>query len=200
MLDVKQFHGGGFSANTYLVRDPASGEAMVVDPACDPKLIGVTDGIRYVFVTHAHFDHILFLDRFAALPGVTVLIGVGDAAALRDPLLNGFYLFLGEKRSFDCNFTALHDGDIVKLGDNILKVIETPGHTPGSVSLYGDGKLFSGDLIFSGGGYGRTDLPGGDESAIHISLKKILRLPDACEIYPGHGEITSVRREKSYII
>jgi len=87
------------------------------------------------------------------------------------------------------------DDSLVKVGNETLKVLHTPGHTPGSVCLVGEKLVFTGDTLFAGG-IGRTDFPGGSMSAMRLSLKKIVSLPDCLLVYPGHGETSIVREEK----
>ena len=97
-------------------------------------------------------------------------------------------------------YTAVKEGDVIKFGDSELKVIETPGHSPGSISFLTDGALFVGDVLFAGGGFGRVDLPGGDFRILMQSIKKLLSYPKDIKIYCGHGEETSIFQLKSKFI
>ena len=90
---------------------------------------------------------------------------------------------------------SLKDGDTIKAGDVALKVIETPGHSKGSLCLYADGVLFSGDTLFAGT-YGRTDIPGGSDDDIQGSIARLMELPDDTIVYPGHGRATTISEER----
>ena len=92
----------------------------------------------------------------------------------------------------------LKDGDIIRAGELEFKVIETPGHSAGSICLYGEGVLFSGDTMFAGDS-GRVDIPGGSEEQMEGSLKKLLDLPPETIVYPGHGRSTTIMGERKYV-
>ena len=133
------------------------------------------EDLKYVILTHYHFDHVVGVPRLKKETKAKVMIHELDAKFLN---------FKPDK--------LLKNADIIDLGNYSLKVIHTPGHTPGSICLYDvkSKSLFSGDTIFSGGGVGRTDLSGGDSEKLRKSIEKLSKL-DVKILYPGHGEITN---------
>lgn len=184
-----------FSANTYLIS--SGGEYAVIDPAV-PYSASLIDGkLRYVLLTHAHFDHILDIDSWACVPGVEVIASRYDSDALRDPYRNCYAMFFGRHDGYFGGVRTVDDGDALPLGDDYIDVISVPGHTPGSVIYKVSDTAFVGDLAFAGGGFGRTDLPGGDHSALIASLNLLMDMTTNTVIYPGHGEETTVREFKN---
>ena len=164
----------------------------MIDPSAeyDPSLI---DGrLKYVLLTHCHFDHVLELDAWAS-GGAAVVISRDDADALADSELNCYKLFLGLNKGYKGATSKTSDGDILKLGDEQIKVIACPGHTAGSVVYAVSGQAFVGDTVFAGGGYGRFDLPSGDYRKLGESIERLISsLPDDTVMHPGHGASTTV--------
>ena len=153
--------------------------------------------VKYILLTHCHFDHIGYLDRAAKLcPDAKIVISKEEEAALNNPQINLCNLFAGENVIKKSDVTV-KDGDILPFGEKDIKVIATPGHTEGSVCYLLDDNLFCGDTLFKES-YGRTDLPTGDVYKLISSLKKLSHLDEKIAIYPGHGESSTIRREKLY--
>ena len=185
---------GFLGANCYLL---SSGEhAFIVDPAArvDVMLSALYDGrltLDGVLLTHGHFDHVMnlgpLLDRFP----VPVYLGKGDKDLPSDGRKNAFALFFGQDRTFPEATDLLSDGDVIPLGDEVLRVIATPGHSGGSVCFYAekDRLLVTGDTLFSDT-VGRTDLYGGSYAVLRDSLTELealSRRDPEIVIYPGHG-------------
>ena len=188
--------GPRFSSNCYIL--VSDNEAVVIDPSfpAEAALERIGDAkLSGVILTHAHFDHFLCIDSYREIP---VYVGAQDAPALRDSQMNGYRLFLGENRGYFGDYNVLAAGDRIKLGGAELSVIETPGHTKGSVSLLANGAVFVGDLVFADGGYGRTDLFGGSFAELMRSIDKITELDESTVIYPGHGRALDVREIRRY--
>ncbi len=193
---LKQTHY--FSANCYLI---SSGEEYaVVDPASayDPTLI--KGRVRYILLTHAHFDHILDIDDWVSVTGATVIISEDEVAALSDPMRNCYKLFNGSDRGYFGKAVGISDGGTLELGKDRITFMHTPGHTSGSGIFISGGAAFVGDTVFAGGGYGRYDLPTGNGVILRDSIRKILTLPEDTLLYPGHGEATTVKQYKLDII
>ena len=172
---------GELATNCYLV--DAGGTNVLIDPAqsCDALTLFLSDRkIDLVVNTHGHFDHIGGNWPLKE-SGAKLLIHSADL-----PLVDRFY---PDHPPFD---RYLEDGDILP---GNLRVMHTPGHSPGSIVLIGEGILFVGDLLFAGS-IGRTDLPGGSMSEMNASLRRLLSLPGEYRVYPGHGPSTTLRREK----
>jgi len=187
--------------NTYLVYDSESLDAVIVDVGGDPSEIldwvrRLSLRVHAVLATHGHFDHVLGVGAVRGALGVPFYMHRDDVRVAEETL--GWY-----SRAFGESVGRLEvdyalPGDCtLRFGSLELRVIHTPGHTPGSVSIYVPDlqALFSGDTLFAGT-VGRTDLPGGSERALAESIRKVFRvLPLDTYVYPGHGPSTTFRRE-----
>ena len=190
-----------YASNCYLLED--SGEVMLIDPSSDPdKILSENNipikNIKYIFLTHAHFDHILYLNEWVERTKILPTTSIHEGKALSDPINNCYELFFGEKKGYFGEYNTVNCGDILKLGNTELKVISTPGHTEGSLCLLSDGILFSGDTVFAAGSIGRCDLPSGEYAKLNESLKSICSLDDNIEVYPGHNRKTTIKEIKLY--
>jgi hydroxyacylglutathione hydrolase len=191
---------GALETNCYLVYCEKTFDCAVVDPGADPEKIirKINDlGLKPVILinTHGHVDHVGANKDIKEEYDIPLCIHSSDSRMLDNILASAMGLFLGAKKSPKPD-RYLEDGEIVPIGQYHLKVIHTPGHSPGSISLSGDGFLLSGDLLFCGG-VGRTDLPGGSWSVLEDSIRnRIFPFPDGTIVLPGHGPLTSVGQEK----
>ena len=202
-MEIKVFVEGPVDANNYLIIDEKSKEAVLIDCSSGRqefinsiKNSGIK--LKYILLTHGHFDHILGVDKFKEVFGTDAYIAKEDIEQVEltpkfMPILAGI-----ESVEIKSIHNYLKDGDIIKVGDIEIKAIATPGHTPGGMSyLIGD-KLFSGDTLFHRS-IGRCDFPGGSLDTIIKSIKeKLFTLPDNTEVFPGHGEKTTIAYEKKY--
>ncbi len=198
MLDLKIFTNGNFATNTYLLiltsNQTKANKVLIIDPATS-EVKDLVDEMNLepvmIINTHGHLDHIagnLFFDQ------VPIFIHKDDASMLTDPELNLSAVF-GEEVISPLPARMLEDGDVIDFEGINITVIHTPGHTPGSISLKIGNVLFSGDTLFSGS-VGRTDLRGGDYQQLRLSLKRLMSLPDEIAVYPGHGEPTTIGKER----
>jgi hydroxyacylglutathione hydrolase len=191
MMIVKQYEVGGFSVFCYLVRDEQTGECLFIDPADDvDRLISEAKShsltkIRYIANTHGHIDHIMGNAEMARKTGAKIVIHEEDAPFLtRIPsdLLQMFRAVSSPPADFQ-----VKDGDTIQVGKLGLKVLHTPGHSPGGMSLYVDGMVFTGDSLFVGS-VGRTDFPGSSWEELETSIrKKLYVLPGETIVFPGHN-------------
>jgi len=193
---------GPLQSNCFIVGDEVSGEAIIIDPGGDGDMILNTVNrkpwkVTAILNTHAHFDHI----------AANAVVKNGTGAPLIAP--RGDSLFMAQAhiaaRMYGMEVDAspepdrlLDDGDSIDLGDEKIKMILTPGHTPGGATFVTSIGIFPGDSLFAGS-IGRTDLPGGDYETLINSIKtRILVLDDDTPVYPGHGPATTVGRERTH--
>ena len=198
---IKNFIEPPIDNNNYLLIDENAQEAVLIDcSAIDNRIQTELDRysatLKYILLTHGHFDHIAGLrpDRFNS---AQIVMHSGDNKWLKD--VNKYLPMFGmQKITIPQIDKFVQHGDELKFGENTIKVIHTPGHTQGGVCYLINDKLFSGDTIFRES-VGRCDLEGGDFCQIVDSIKtKIFTLPPKTVIYPGHGKITSVEWEKEH--
>ena len=195
-LDV--FSDNSYETNCWLIGGDRTDEAVVVDPGFSPGLVHrmlETTGRRPVAVlaTHGHFDHIGSAAEFCG-DELPLHIHEADALALTDPQAWGAGPTTPAVPVKDVRIVG--DGDVLRFAGFEIEVLHTPGHTPGSVCYRTDGWVLSGDLVFAGT-IGRHDLPNSSPVDMRRSLSRFLELPDAMDIYPGHGPTTTVERERT---
>lgn len=201
---IKTYVAGPVQANNYLVVDEVSKEAILID--CSDYVEEIINyvkknnlKVKYILLTHGHFDHVLGINRMNEVLGAKVYVHEGDKEQVVNTRAVMTMFGLPTEGVENPKITAtLSDAGELTLGNQVIKVIETPGHTPGGVCyLIGD-CLFSGDTLFHGT-IGRTDLPGGSFQQIKHSVKDILfALDENIKVYPGHGEPTSIGYEKKF--
>lgn len=191
---------GALETNCYLVYCEESRSCAVIDPGADPeKIIATVADLELkpvvVLNTHGHVDHIGANSDIVRKYAVPLAIHDADAGMLQVSDYIELSLLLGAKNSPPPD-RLLSDGDEIAVGRASLRVVHTPGHSPGSVGFVHGGVLFSGDTLFCGG-VGRTDLPGGSWKDIERSIReRILGLPGETVVLPGHGPRTTVEQER----
>ena len=191
MLKTYAMALGDYQTNCYILHDELSKNCVVIDPGYDADFVldklnslGLT--LEAILLTHGHFDHVGAVKELAADTGCKVYLHPDDLSM--PPMMTA------GKLHYTDTYT---EGTQLHLAGLDMVVLHTPGHTPGSVCLVCETSIFSGDTLFQGS-CGRTDLPGGDWSAITQSLKRLASLEGNFWVYPGHGGSTTLRDEKKY--
>ena len=189
MIKIRTLPLGAYQTNTYLVWEENSPTCVVIDPGYEPDTIlseakKLGKDIAAVLLTHGHFDHVGGVKELAAETGCPVYLH--EAELSMPPQMTAGPLF----------YTNTYgEGDFVEAAGLSFKVLHTPGHTPGSVCLLCENAMFSGDTLFWGS-CGRTDLPGGSWATIRKSLLRLADLSGDYNVYPGHGDATTLSFER----
>ncbi len=192
---------GALETNCYLVYSEETRDCAIIDPGADPeKIIAAIADLELkpaiVLNTHGHVDHIGANCDIVQKYSVPLAMHAADTGMLQVSDYIELSLLLGARNS-PAPDRLLADGDEIAFGHAALRVLHTPGHTPGSVGFVHGGFLFSGDTLFCGG-VGRTDLPGGSWKDLERSIReRILTLPEETVVLPGHGPWTTVEQERS---
>lgn len=194
MLNLKTVPAGVYEANCYILVDEKTKDCAIIDVGGEAKKISeaiesMNGNPKYVLLTHGHFDHVGGVEEICMKYNIPFFISKTDEEYME--IDNSVFGTLPKASGY------LKQGDIVKLANKEISVIETPGHTKGGLCFFVDGKVFTGDTLFQGS-IGRTDFIGGDMDEIISSIKnKLLPLGDDVEVYPGHGPSSSIKFEKA---
>ncbi|MGA2272221.1 MAG: MBL fold metallo-hydrolase [Bryobacteraceae bacterium] len=195
---------GMLQCNCSIFGDEQTREAMVIDPGDDVSQILellVKRGLKVkaIVITHAHIDHIGGAQELKRITQAPVYMNLNDAGLQAMLATQAAWLGVPTPESVEID-APLNDGATLQLGSLEFHVLHTPGHTQGSISLWipSERKLVAGDTLFAGS-IGRTDLPGGDGRQILRSIhQKLLPLPEETTVIPGHGDLTTIGREKQF--
>lgn len=200
-MEIKNLVLGPVSTNCYFLINKETKETIIIDPADSAdricaKISGEQLMPVAILLTHGHFDHIWAVEEVGNTYSIPYYIYESEAELMESPDLNGSFLL---KREISAKRDRIvKDREILTLAGFTIEVIHTPGHTAGSVCYYipEEKALFSGDTLFYNS-VGRTDLPTGDSEAIAVSIReRLLNLAEDTNVYPGHGMMTTIGREK----
>lgn len=199
-MKYKRLPVGIYQTNCYIVHDENTKEAAVIDPGGDFSEIksyiennGLS--VKYIILTHAHGDHIGALKELKEYSNAVICLHREDNDMLKSKSKNFSSMMGGAGIEMTAD-KFVKDGEVLELGDTKLKIIHTPGHSLGGISIYCDSVLFSGDTLFQDS-VGRTDLYGGSMTELIKSIReKLFILPDDTRVYPGHGPSTTILHEK----
>jgi glyoxylase-like metal-dependent hydrolase (beta-lactamase superfamily II) len=192
-LIIKTIPAGVYEANCYLLVDEDTKECGIIDPGGDAKKIeniikSLNANLKYILLTHGHFDHVGGVIELINVFKVPYYISEIDEKYMEKD--DSVFGTLPKASGY------LKEGDAINIGKSLIKVIETPGHTKGGLCFLVDDKLFTGDTLFQGS-VGRSDFVGGDGRELINSIKtKLLPLGDEIEVYPGHGDASTIGYEK----
>ena len=195
---------GLLEVNCYIIGDEETKEAVVIDPGGDEdEILDALKyhqlNLKYIIDTHGHFDHVDANLPLRQATGAQIAIHEADAQMLSQPSAEAMF-FTGNRLRPSQADILLKENDIISFGSYRLKVLHTPGHTPGGISLVMEDHpyVYVGDLLFNGS-IGRTDFPGGSFDALIDAVRtKIFPLGDNYTVYPGHGPVTTVGHERKY--
>lgn len=197
---IKTLAVGPIMANCYIVGCESSKQAAVIDPGdeTDKILMALAEArltVKYILNTHGHFDHVGGNRRMKDATGAELLIHSDDTRML-ESLPQAAAAFGLSAESSPPPDRTIAEGDTITFGDITLRVLHTPGHSPGGVSFHSNGAVFVGDTLFAGS-IGRTDFEGGDFNTLISSIKnKLFPLGDDVTVYTGHGPTTTIGQEK----
>lgn len=193
---IRRMMAGVYAANCYILLDENTKDVVVLDPGGDVDDIcnAVNDfhgKVKYIILTHGHFDHTTGVEELKDITGAQVAISKED----NDMIMKGeqYYGPFPEAGGD----ILLKDGDELKFGNTTLKILATPGHTPGGICILSDDDVFTGDTLFAGS-VGRSDLKGGNQEALIRSIKeKLMVLDNTIAVHPGHGASSTIGKERN---
>jgi len=193
---------GFVASNCYVVGSEATKEGMIIDPGAESKtILQAVDqlglSISLIVATHSHFDHVGALGKVKERTNAEFAMHKDETGGSLQKFSQGIAAVMGGSfSSLPEPDRLLEEGDILKVGDLSFSVLHTPGHSPGGISLLGDGVVFSGDSLFNFS-VGRTDFPGGSHGQLIDSIRtKLMILPDDTVVLPGHGAQTTIGAER----
>ncbi|BDD86842.1 MBL fold metallo-hydrolase [Desulfofustis limnaeus] len=208
-MRIEQHIVGMMGVCAYILSCEKTRHAAIVDPGGDEERLlaaveraGLT--VVYIIATHGHPDHVCGNRRIKEATGAKIVMHEADDDFFNQPNIKNYFSMLGLEESPPADL-RVSDGDLLAIGEESLRVIHTPGHTPGGMCLYSPPDLLTGDTLFVGG-IGRTDFPGGSHAELIASIgKKLLVLPPQTTVWPGHGyggshsTIEDERRSNPYL-
>ena len=198
-MEVKMIKTGLLQENTYVISKEEF--CVVIDPGSDVDKINdylnsKNLKVKAILLTHGHYDHIGAAKDLSLIGNCKIYASIKEKEMLENPKLNGSWKYAKSPISLD-NVTYFDEEVILEIGEFKIEVIFLPGHSPGSVGYVIGDSIFTGDTLFKGT-YGRTDLPGGSKSDMKHSLEYLLSFEEYYKVYPGHGDVTTIDKERDH--
>ena len=202
MIEVQKIPVGVLDTNCYIVTDTDTNEIAIVDPgAVSSKVRKFVDAhkenIKYILLTHGHFDHIAYVSYIQSQTNAKVVISKEDEPMLNDSMENLSLPFMGKDIPHIEADIIVNDNDTIPFGSGAFTFLSTPGHTTGSGCFLIENHIFTGDTLMKLS-MGRTDFPNGSAVQMKNSLKRLCQLSDDYKVYPGHGALSDMKYEKMY--
>jgi len=201
-MKVTRINAGEFGSNCWLVIDEESGDAVIIDPS--PAIDIIKEAIehrgvrvKYVLLTHGHFDHMTSCDDLRDLTGAPLAVHRDDADCLVNSRLNCSRVFMDRDIVYRPAEILLDEGEELTFGSLTVTLMHTPGHTKGSACFFIGDSMFSGDTLFDGS-IGRSDLPGSSTLELLASLRRIAAIEKDYKLYTGHGSVSTLEKQKLY--
>lgn len=199
---IKKLVCGPLEANCYFICDDKEQEWALIDaPYPNAELVEfceeLGEKLKYILLTHCHWDHIAATNRIKAITNAKVAIHTNDLKGLTDSSISLSEILSGQKYHVEADI-ILSDGQKMNCGDLEIIVMHTPGHTSGSVCYVCQDVIFSGDILFANGSMGRIDFPTGNAKQMIASLRKLSEIEDNYTVYPGHYDKTDLEKERKY--
>lgn len=200
MIAIQSIPSTDYGSNCYLL--VSGNEAAIVDPSANltEMLLSLNEAnavLKYIILTHGHFDHMLSLSQLRDRTGAPLCMHRDDTRHLADPTRSLFTMVGHPEMRFDPAEIVLEEGSELPLGEDVIKILHTPGHTPGSMMLLFGDDLVTGDTLFDMS-VGRWDFPGGNEDVLYESIFRIYEEYPGSRIYPGHGNYSTVQKQIKY--
>ncbi len=201
-MKIVRIQAEGYGANCWVLIDEKSEHYALIDPSATGEAFSQfvekrglkKENLKYILLTHGHFDHITGADEIRDMTGAPLAVHEKDADCLTDPDKNAYKYFFREDLILRPAEIQLKDGDVLTLGESEIRVMHTPGHSLGSVCYFCGDVIFTGDTLFDRS-IGRTDLYGGSQATIEESLRALISLGGDYGIYPGHGSVSTLSKQ-----
>ena len=197
---IKHIRVGQFDTNCYILCDTITGKAVIIDPGCDAQRVAAAladtrCAAEYILLTHGHWDHMGAARGVQDVTGAKLAVPEKELPLLNNPEYNLWNQFESAVFTPFSPEVLLHDGDTLTAGGLEIRTLHTPGHTAGSCVFLCQDSLFTGDTLFKES-VGRVDLPTARPDLIRESVNRLASLPGEYQVFPGHGEITTMSHER----
>jgi hydroxyacylglutathione hydrolase len=198
---IKNLVVGHLESNCFVIADERTKEAILIDPGDEPDRILdlLTKNnlkLKYIVCTHAHFDHVGAIPELKTETGARIVIHYDELDIYKHTREQAAILWGFALEPLPEPDMLVSEGDELEVGGLKFRILHTPGHSPGSICLYGEGIVITGDTLFAGT-VGRTDLFGGNVQKLQSSFRKLMALADEIRVFPGHGPQSTIGKERT---